>query len=413
MASLLRNERLSPLELRSLQTKKLRAIITHSYNNVPYYHSLMKEAEITPDEIRTLDDLHKVPITSKEDLRELALEDITSRNADLKECYVRQTSGTSGIPLSITWDKSARAIHFLAYLRWMMACGIRASNRINQIYETTWLSGNHLIQKLGMYRTKTISHLQSLNEQIDVMKEFRPDALIGFPSGTRLLAEEIRDRDITGVSPGLVFTGGEMLDEHSRRLNKEVFGAETYDHYGCNEAGDISCECEKREGYHNLSDLLLVNVVRDNEAVSPGETGEIVITNLFNYAGPVIRYNLGDIGHMLEDPCSCGKCFPLMKIDEARRGEVVALPDGKRVPFLVFNALLNEIDGVKQYRVIQETLNRFIVEIVANRQFTDATVVEIEEKVKDKMGDVEVGVTLVDHIAFERSGKFRPFISRL
>jgi len=413
LMGLLHNQWLKPAGLRELQDKKLRALIEHSYKNVPYYHSLLKKAKITPNDIKTVDDLRKIPISRKENIRELTLREITAKNADLNRCWISRTSGTTGIPVSVPWDPKTTTIHILTHIRFMMACGNKITNRIVEIGISEWLPTNHLIQRIGIYKTKNISPFEHLEKQIEEIRKFKPNALFGNPSCIRLVAAETRERGVQEIEPSLVFTGGEMLDEYTRKLHKDVFGAETFDHYGCNEAGDISYECDKREGYHILSDSILVEITKDNDVVSAGEKGEVTVTNLYNYAGPIIRYNLEDIGFLLEDDCTCGRSFPLMKITGGRKSDAIQLPDGRVISTITVTDTLNPISGLKQFKVIQEKKDLFLVKVVKGRRFSDRTVEEIKQRLRDGLGDVEVDVLVVDEIPRDKSGKFKWFTTRV
>ncbi len=409
---LLHNEWLEPTKLRDLQNKKLRALIEHSYRNVPYYHSLLKKAGISPNDIKTVDDLSKIPISRKDDIRKATLE-ITAKNVDLNKCHIHSTSGTTGIPISIPWEKRTEMIQPLTHIRWLRACGNKISNRILQLKEAGFLPTNLPIQRIGIYKVKNISSLEYLQKQIEETRKFKPNVLMGFPSAIRLLAEETRERGINDIIPSLVFTGGEVLDGYTRKLTKYIFGAETFDHYGCNEAGDISYECRQREGYHIVSDLILVEIMRDDDVASVGEEGEITLTNLYNYAGPVIRYNIEDVGLFLEHRCSCGRSFPLMKITGGRKSDIIKLPDGRIISTLTLNVTLAEISGLKQYQIIQDRKDLFLVKVLKDNRFTDRTIWEIKQRLRDILGDVEINVLVVDEIPREKSGKFKPFQTKL
>jgi phenylacetate-CoA ligase len=237
--------------------------------------------------------------------------------------------------------------------------------------------------------------------------------MITWPSCFRSLAEEIKEKDIQGIDIRLIFTGGELLDEYTRKLAGEAFEAELFDNYGTNEVGGIGKECAKHSGYHIEGNLNVVEIIENGENVSIGEEGEITVTNLNNYAMPFIRYNLEDLGSLTEDECSCGNCFPLMKITQGRKGVFIYLPNGRAISALRVYYDLNLIQGIKQFQVIQEKVDHLIVKIVRGSRFTEATPEEVRRMFVQKLGDVEVDILLVDDIRRERTGKFRPFITEI
>jgi len=411
MMRLMRNQQLEPAELRKLQNKKLRALIKHSYEYVPYYHSLFKEAGLRPDNIRTIDDLDKIPISKKKDIIDLPLEKNVAANIDLSKCLTLRTSGSTGTPLSVYWEKKAKLISYLLNYRWQLNCGDKITNR-QVVIGASWIP-SHPFQKMGIFKTKRISEFADLKTQIEQIKKFDPKTMIAFPSCVMILGKEIIEKDIQGIKIHLIFTGGEKLCEYTRELAKEAFDAEIFDGYGSDEVGMISGECVEHAGSHIMSDSVLVEIIRDCERVSMKEEGEITVTNLNNYAMPFIRYNLEDIGISIGEECSCGNCFPLIRITEGRKRDIVQLPDEKMISAFAVYANLNNVQGIKQGQLIQEKIDRFIVKIVKDSKFTDATIKGIKQILKQKLGDIEIDVLVVDNIPREKSGKFKPFISKV
>ena len=191
-----------------------------------------------------------------------------------------------------------------------------------------------------------------------------------------------------------------------------MFGAETYDHYGCNEAGDISYECSRREGYHVCSDLIIVEVTKNGEKLPPGEKGEITITNLCNYVGPIIRYNLEDIGVLVDEKCGCGRSFELMRITEGRKGDTVKLRDGRYFSAIELTEALLPVSGIKQFQIVQKEEDDYLVKIVRGMGFTSETVEKIRGLLRDKLGPVKITVEILNEIPKEKSGKVKSFIGK-
>jgi phenylacetate-coenzyme A ligase PaaK-like adenylate-forming protein len=149
----MRNQRAKRLELVRFQNKKLQALVKHSYDHVSYYHSLFREARLHPDDIKTVDDLGKIPISKKENIRDLPLRELTATNIDLGKCLEFKTSGTTGTPLTIFWGKKARLINDLEIYLWQLRCGQRITDR--QVVLAGWMpSPPHNVQKLGIFKTK-------------------------------------------------------------------------------------------------------------------------------------------------------------------------------------------------------------------------------------------------------------------
>lgn len=398
-------------DIKKFQNKKLREIIKHSYANVQYYHSLFKEAKIKPDDIKTVNDLKKIPITKKEDIINLPLEKIIDSNINLSRCWILKTSGTTGNPLSLYWEKKARIMFFLQHYRWQLECGDKITNK-QAVIGASWVP-IYLIQKLGIFKTKLISNFEDVKTQIEEIKEFNPSTLITYPSCVRALAKEVYEMEEKHLKLSLIFTSGELLDKHTRQLARKVFNAEIFDGYGANEVGGISTECIEQDGYHIWSDSVFIEITRDEETVATGEQGEITATNLNNYAMPFIRYNIEDLGVLIGNDCSCGNHFPLMRIKGGRKSEIVKLPDGRMISALSVFSCLVFIQGIKQFQMIQEKTNRFLIKIVKDSTFTNMTIKEIKRELTQLLGDVEVNVLVVNNIPREKSGKFRQFLTKV
>ena len=408
---IMRNQRLNPADLKKFQDKKLRAIVKHGYDYVQYYHSLFKEVKLKPDDIKTTEDLKKIPVSKKKDIRDLPLEKTVATNIDLSNRFRWNTSGTSGVTMTIYWEKKAMLMQYIENYLLQMNCGNKITDR-QVVIGADWIPV-HPIQKVGIFKIKRISPFDKLEIQIKQIQRFDPKAMTAYPSCARELAKEIKDRDIHGIKTHLVFTGGETLDQYTRKLVEDTFEAEIFDSYGANEVGGVSTECVKHSGHHIWGDSVIVEVLCDGEQASVGEEGEITVTNLTNHAMPFIRYNVEDQGSLIEDQCSCGNSFPLMKISQGRKSDVIHLSDGRVISALAVYCHLPNISAIKQFQVVQERLDGFKVKITKDTTFTDKTPEEIKQALRSLLGDVEIDVVAVDNIRKEKTGKFKQFISKV
>lgn len=408
---IMRNRRLNPTDLKRFQDKKLRAIVKHSYDHVQYYHSLFKEAKLKPDDIKTTEDLEKIPVSKKKNIRDLPLEKTVATNIDLNNCFRWNTSGSSGVTMTVYWEKKAMLMQHILYPLLQLNYGVKITDR-QVVIGADWVP-IHPIQKMGIFKTKRISPFDKLNTQIKKIQKFDPKTMTAYPSCARVLAKEIKDRNIHGIEMRSIFTGGETLDQYTRRLIENTFEAEIFDCYGANEVGAVSIECAKHCGYHIFEDLVIFEVLRDGEQASVGEEGEITVTNLTNHAMPFIRYNVEDQGSLIEDQCSCGNSFPLMKISQGRKSDVIHLSDGRVISALAVYCRLPYASGIKQFQVVQEGLDKFAVKIMKETTFTNKTSEEIKQTLRSLLGDVEIDVVAVDNIRKEKTGKSRQFISKV
>jgi phenylacetate-CoA ligase len=388
---------LDPAETRRIQEKKLRSLIRHCYENVPYYHSLFRERGVDPSEIRTIDDLHKLPISTKRDIVDLPLEKTVASGTDPSKLWTARTSGTTGVPLTVYWDMRAKLLDYLVKARAQLERGDRIINK-QVLIGTSATPDQHPFQRIGVFRAKRISELKDVETQIREIKAYDPRTMQASVSNLIELARQILEEDIKGIDIEQIFTGGEWLDESTRALAKEAFSAKVFNSYGSVEVGRIANGCSEHGIFHLNAETNLVEIVSNGEPVSTGEEGQVVVTNLNNYAMPFLRYNLEDIGRILDDDCSHGYDYPHMTLTEGRKADLIRLPNGRTISAMAGISALRPIQGIIQFQLTQEELNSFTVRIVKGRDFTETVVEEIRRALWRVVGDARVEVMIVDRI---------------
>jgi phenylacetate-CoA ligase len=158
---------------------------------------------------------------------------------------------------------------------------------------------------------------------------------------------------------------------------------------------------------------VLVEAIKNNQQVY-GEEGEMVCTDLTNYTMPFIRYELGDIVVLSKEKCSCGKSFPLIKLIQGRSNDFITLPSGKIMPPIPLIITLEKIEGISQFKLLQENINVFDVQIVKGQNFKETAIEEVKHALIEILGrGTRISVNIVDEIPREKSGKVRPIVSKL
>jgi phenylacetate-CoA ligase len=406
---LIHTNRLSRDEIIRLQNKKLRRLIKHSFEKVPYYNKLFRASGIRPEDIRTVDDLDKIPISKKSNFSDVGLRETVASNIDLRECVLHRTSGTSGIKLEVYRHKRFNLTNLLHLYLWQLEVGDKIRNRHLTI-GGCWISPTPF-GRMGILPMKRVSPFEDTSMQIKQIIEYDPSVLLSLPSALRVIAKEIIHQQVRVKIP-LIFAGGEKLDNHTRQLAQEAFDAEVFEGFGMTEVGTISGECRAHIGQHVWSDNVFVEISRDGERVSSGEKGCITVTGLNGYAMPFIRYNSEDIGMLIDDECVCGLHSPLLRITEGRMSDLILLNDGRQIPAHELCVSLYPIQGIKQFQVIQESVNRFIVKVVKSGCI-EGLYENIAQTFEQKIGNVDVEVLIVDDIPRLKSGKFKQFLSKL
>lgn len=409
-----RNQWLKPSELEELQTKKLRSIVKHAYENTEFYHKKFKEAGIYPDDIRTLNDLSKIPFTTKEELKQQKLEARLSKGTNLRKCHITETSGSTGIPLKIVLNEADNDFSKAINLRSHIENGLKLRSRWMVFGDPHHYQKPRWFQKLGVFNPVQVSVFEPIDKQINKLSKFKPEVLDGYTSSIRLLAEAVEKNDIRDINPKVVFGTSELLDSETRKYINSVFDVEMIDHFGCVELNRTAWECSEHAGYHIDADAVVMEFIENEETVSPGERGEIVYTGLYNYAMPLIRYKIGDIGIPSDESCSCGRGLPLMKVIEGRSDSFMQVPDGRIFSPIIWTLIIRKTFGVSQLKAIQEKKNLIRLLIVKNSEFSQNTISQIEHNIKEVMGqEIEVKVEIVDEIPKDKSGKVRAAVSNV
>jgi phenylacetate-CoA ligase len=408
----------NPRELRKIQLKKLKAVIKHAYNYVPHYHEVFSSLGVKPDDIKSFEDLRKLPLVSKHDIQK-DYKNFVTNGVDASKLPSRDTSGSTGIPLKLVSDPypspgSAKYPFF--------ECGVKLLDNFVTIWgrATSIKWGSKFTRLWGALR-ETIVPLFPEEKLISILKQIKPNVLLTFPS----VLLSLSNYDLSGINPRLIFTQGEMVTPHCRDVVKKKFNVDLFETYGSVEFGDIAFECNEHIALHILTDNVHIELLDENgEYVSPGERGEIVVTGLHNYMMPLIRYRIGDLGVLTDEKCPCGRSWPLLKSLEGRSNDLVVLPSGRKISWLYLQRYIfydpefqKNLFCISQYQLVQERPDRIIFKIVKGSNFDSNLLLRIKNNIENafaKQGEkIEVIIQFVKEIPMERTGKRRLFISKL
>jgi phenylacetate-CoA ligase len=214
------------------------------------------------------------------------------------------------------------------------------------------------------------------------------------------------------ICPKAVICTGEPLLDVQRLALRNLFTCPIVNEYGTTENGILAFECE-HGGMHILADNVLLEFLKDGKPVADGELGEIVVTELFSRSIPFIRYRTGDLGSpYFSRKCLCGRSLPLMKIVVGRQDNFIVRADGEKVYDAVLAYILKK--GVKQFRATQETIDRLVIEVVADKDFN----VNLEDMYRRKLAkylgnELQVNFLQVPSIPIGKGGKLEYFISKV
>lgn len=409
-----KNQWLKPSELEELQAKRLRAMIKHAYDNTEFYHKKLNSVNIKPGDIKSVEDLEKIPFTTKDELRKYGLGSMLARGVDLGKCTIEQSSGSTGVPTQVVYDQIAGDFSKAINLRSHVENGLRPLSKWAIFSDPRHAHEKKFFQKLGIFSPNYISATDSIEKSLPYFKKINPDVIDGYSSCIKMLAEAVEKHDIREIKPKVIFGTSELLTPDTRQYINSVFDLEMLDQFGCLELNRTAWECSEHSGYHIDADAIVMEIVKDGKTASPGELGEVAYTGLYNYAMPLIRYKVGDMAVKSDELCPCGRGLPLLERVEGRTGDLMYGPNGRVFSPMIWYNLMRRIPGIKQYKIIQEKRDLIRVLLVKDTKFSEETLIKTEHDIKEDMGeDVNVQIELVDQIPRDESGKLRFIVSKV
>lgn len=323
---------------------------------MPFYRDRWDAAGIGPESIRSLDDLARIPIVSKREMQAAGPEAITSTAFDAASLVEARTSGSSGRPFTIRFDARWLSVRRALFGRALMAAGYRPGRRL------LMLTGGDKQQPPAWYRWRYASYKEEPARLLDELERFRPFAVYGWVTPLRELARHARETGWQAHRPFVIVTTAETLDEATRRLLSETFGARVFELYGLTEMGTAASPCPSAGGFHLAEDVCLTEFP---DEPTKGDAAPIVMTNLELYATPFIRFDTGDLAVPVSgdsvERCACGRSLARIERIEGRLVDSVRLDSGRVISPFQLTIELEKIPGIERYQIIQEDVNRFTV----------------------------------------------------
>jgi phenylacetate-coenzyme A ligase PaaK-like adenylate-forming protein len=416
LLSVIRDPKRNREDVVSFQNRQLRSLVTHAYENVPYYRRLFDRNGVKPRDIQTVADLPAIPITSKRDLQSLPVDEVVARGANPKSLISHTTSGSSGEPITVrrTWLEHTVFI-LLRRSAATHGAGLRTRDRkasivlIRPTHHRDRRLALRIARSLRLPWNVAINCLLPPTEIVRRLRHFHPDVLTGFPGVISRVSQIISDSDRMIIRPRLVVVGGETLTPLMRTQITEAFSAPVFDFYASYEFGLIAWECRETGNLHTSDDTVIVEVLKNGRAAAPGERGELVGTNLRAFAMPFIRYRLGDIVTKGLEACQCGLPFSTIRTIQGRMLDYFPLPGGRVIhPYEISLLFLDSAPWMRQYQLSQEREDYIVMRVVAFSTPKPEEVGRLVETVKARLGPgVEFKVIFVPEIELEPSGKFR------
>jgi len=407
-------------EIIEFQNRRLRSIVDHAYNRVPYYRRLFDTAGVLPRHVRTVVDLSRIPVTSKSDLRGLPLTDLVASGVDPSSLIEHTTGGSTGEPFTVRRAWIEERILGELRRRTLRLYGVTSGSLVvvATINHKPHRNDNRLAETVmnafGRYRVRSIFCLEPPESILRKFSELVPDVIGGYAGVLSRLARVIVESGRKFRSPQLVLSGGEVLTSNIARRITDAFGAPVFDTYGAHEFSRIAWECPQTGEYHRCDDGVITEVLRGDRTVERGEQGEIVGTALHSYAMPFIRYRLADIVTRGDESCACGQPFSTLHGIHGRVVDYFTMPDGSLLhPYELTEAIKDRgLAWVGQYQLVQESVRRIVLRAVPVKPPTEDDIISMKRSVERVVGKgVSFEIEIVDDLRLEERGKFRVYRS--
>lgn len=421
-----RSQWLSSAELKELQERKLRRLVDHAYRHVGYYRQRWGELGLRPEDIRSLEDLGKLPLLDKATVRENLYFDLLSDNHDKRRILKVATSGSTGEPFVCYADQHQLEIRWAATLRSLEWTGYRFGDRQARLWHQTigmsWLQVLRERIDALFFRRLFVPAFEmseaSLERFVRRLVRHRPVLIDGYAESFNYLADYLKSRRIEGLRPRGIVSSAQTLPDESRSAIEGAFGTRVFDKYGSREFSGIAYECEAHEGHHVVGESYVVEVLKDGRPARPGEVGEVVVTDLNNFCLPFIRYRIGDLAVAMDpgEACPCGRGLPRLGRIEGRVQSIILGADGRAVPGSFFLHLLKDYDYlVRQFQVVQEEPGTVVLKVVKGPRFDSGPFEsEVLGTLRRYLGrETRIEVAFVEAIPLVRTGKRQVAVSKI
>ena len=412
-------------KLKQHQFAQLKPLLQHCVNYVPYYKE--KFENIFSPDFSIEDEWRNIPLLTRDAIQKNAkLLQATAIPANHGKVVQQFTSGSTGKPVEVLgtditgffWnifnlrDHAWHKRNLDGKLAVIRRTPSEEAKTPQGFRATNWGRSTKGVIETGP--VSMISIFTPISEQAEWLLKEQPNYLLTNPSVLQDLALYFQREEIELPCIQEVRTISEALPDGLRELCREVWGAKLVDVYSSVELGYIAIQCPKHDHYHIQSEGNLVEILdENNKPCSPGEVGRVVVTNLHNYATPLIRYELGDYAEV-GTACDCGRGLPVIKHIKGRYRSMLTLPSGERIYPVLGVVKLNKIAPIQQFQAIQRTLNDIDVKLVLPRPLRKQEKESLTELFHELLQHpFNIKIEQVDTISRSASGKYEEFISEL
>jgi phenylacetate-CoA ligase len=421
-----RTQWLSHDELLALQATKLQRLVEYAYQYVPYYRRTFDQIGFEPRDLKRRPDyLGKLPILTKAIIRANYRDMLTTEPHRRRQLSELCTSGSTGEPLVFMQDHDFRDAVTADVQRHMGWAGCEFGDWQALIWcapakpTAHWKIRTWLIDWLwARFRLNAYGMTPAASRAFVVrVQRQKPIVLFGFATDLYQFAQIIKQGAYPAITFHGIFSTAEIMAPHMRQYIEATFKCKVFSRYGTFELGGVACECPQHTGLHVSVENNYVEIVQTDQPAAPDEVGDLIVTNLNNLGMPFIRYAIGDAAAwQAGSACPCGRAAPRLKSLEGRIRDAFKTRDGRTIytgfSGHAFHCLAHP--SIRQFQIIQKTLDRFVVRLVAECDVPQSTLDDITTTFRSTFGEnVTVDFEFMDKIPPLPSGKHQYAVSEV
>jgi len=406
-------------QMYNYRLSKLQQLVRFSYKHVPYYTELFDRYNISPDLIKKLDDIKRIPILTKE-LARLNHNKLVSDTANFKYIHKGKTGGTTGVPLLVYSDAENRSFSWASFFRWYNWIGIEKEDRVLTLWGAHTVLKSSVRDKIvenvidWIQNKKTINtfniHDETLPGIYNQMIKYNPVLIKGYLSALILIAKYMQQNNLPPNKSLIALSSTtETLLPMYRNLLQEVFKVPVYDQYGCGEITSIAFECSKHQGLHINEEHVYIESLDEKDSEIINDKARLIVTSLDNYVMPFIRYEIGDMATIQSEKCTCGINSLIMKTIDGRTMDLISLKNGSKVNGLFFTRLLGDVeistDMISRFQIYQYKSGAIDFILETKNIIPENLLHKLEYETLRFINTVKI--ILVDYIPNEPTGKFK------
>lgn len=407
-------------QLEEIQWQRLQNIWKFVWKHNDFYKKRFTETGLTEQSLKSPADITKLPLLTKKYIRINTASMISDGFCKEKLLHFK-TGGSTGKALDLYMTEECSELRNACARRHDRWTGWEPGEAIGAAWGNPKLPKavkekliDTLVQPYIYLDTMAVSGA-SVQEFAHAWSQVQPTLLYGHAHSLFVLAQYIKKLGCEEIQPKGILSTSMMLLSHERALIEKVFACKVTDRYGCEELSLIGSECKQHDGMHMNIEHLVIEFIKDDGTIAqPGEPGNIVVTDLMNFAMPFVRYKVEDVGMPMDKMCSCGRGLPLMDKVEGRVADFLVKKDGTRVAGIsLIENTLTKVPGIDQMQIIQNSFDDIELNIVPGEGFTLAIGEELTKYFMKIFPGTNVLLRRVEQILPEPSGKYRFSICRI